>query len=56
VRNLAFNFSSTACWDPDRFEGTEMTCSGFSEEQIIGVLQEQEVRLRSSAVHAFEIA
>lgn len=33
-----------------------MTCSGFSEEQIIDVLQEQEVGLRSSVVCIFEIA
>ncbi len=35
-------FSSTACWDPDRLEGTGMKRSRFTEEQIIGVLREQE--------------
>jgi putative transposase len=35
-------FSSTACWNPDRREGTGMKRSRFTEEQIIGVLREQE--------------
>jgi len=35
-------FSSTACWNPDRQEGTSMKRSRFTEEQIIGILREQE--------------
>ena len=35
-------FSSTACWNPDRQEGTGMKRSRFTEEQIIGILREQE--------------
>jgi putative transposase len=35
-------FSSTACWNSDRQEGTGMKRSRFTEEQIIGILREQE--------------
>jgi putative transposase len=34
--------SSTACWHPDHQEGTGMKRSRFTEEQIIGILREQE--------------
>ena len=34
-------FSSTACWIPDRQDGTGMKRSRFTEEQIIGVLRER---------------
>lgn len=35
-------FSSTSCWNPDHRRGTGMKRNRFTEEQIIGVLREQE--------------
>ena len=41
-RDLTHCFSSRACWNSDHQEGTGMKRSRFTEEQIIGILREQE--------------
>ena len=35
-------FSSGRCWNPDRAKGLDMKRSRFTEEQIIGMLRENE--------------